>query len=172
MTNSNDHIQTASSEQVRATITKAREEMADVRCPVRFSMEMLGDKWTLLIIRDMVLFQACRYGELQQSLGDISTNILANRLKQLVENGLIEKFKDPDDGKSAIYLLTNKGLDLLPVLGHLIYWGIKYDEHSALPALAHDILNNSQGFLKERKVQLAQQRSRLQIKPSSKRQAP
>jgi len=134
-------------------------------------MEMLGDKWTLLIIRDMVLFQACRYGELQQSLGDISTNILANRLKQLVENGLIEKFKDPDDGKSAIYLLTNKGLDLMPVLGHLIRWGTKYDEHSALPSQTQNILNNSQDFLAERKAQLTAQRARLQKKPSPQRKS-
>jgi len=153
-----------SNKQVTEAISATRAEMAEVRCPVRFSMEMIGDKWTLLIIRDMVLFQACRYGELQQSLGDISTNILANRLKQLVEKGLIEKFKDPDDGKSAIYLLTNKGLDLLPVLGHLIRWGIQYDEHSALPTQAQDILKNSQDFLTERKVYLTQQRARLQKK--------
>jgi DNA-binding HxlR family transcriptional regulator len=162
----NSKQQPSASDRFTTALTQAKIEMEAKRCPVRFAMEMLGDKWTLLIIRDMTLFEACRYGELQQSLGDISTNILANRLKRLTENGLIEKFKDPDDGKSAIYLLTDKGLDLLPVLGHLIRWGVQYDELSALPSRAHEILKNSEGFLKIRRAQLLQQRAQYGKTPS------
>jgi len=153
-----------SSEAFNAALSRAQAEMEDRRCPVAFAMEMLGDKWSLLIIRDMALFQACRYSELQQSIGSISTNILADRLKRLSERGLLEKFKDPDDGKSSIYLLTDKGLDLLPVLGQLVRWGMQYDEHSAVPSSALTALKKGPTFIQERKEQLSKQRLALEKK--------
>ena len=137
-------------------------ELQDKRCPVRFGMEMIGDKWTLLLIRDLLLRQVRRYSELQASLGDISTNILASRLKELVDKGLAERFKDPDDGKSALYLLTDKGLDLLPVLAELLRWGLKYDQFSAVPApMAVMLETGFEEFLQLRREQLAEQRQRL-----------
>lgn len=166
MTSLPSNASTHTSEAFSDALSLAQVDMKGRRCPIGFAMEMLGDRWTLLIIRDMALFQACRYSELQQSIGNISTNILANRLKQLGEKGLLEKFKDPDDGKSSIYLLTDKGLDLLPVLGHLVRWGMQYDEHSAVPSMAQAALNKGPAFLDERKEQLAQQRLTLEKKPT------
>ena len=84
------------------------------RCPISFAMSMLGDRWSLLIIRDMMLFGKRRYSEFLASGEGISTNILADRLKQMQHLDLVEKFSDPTNRKASVYLLTDKGLRLFP----------------------------------------------------------
>lgn len=73
------------------------------------------------------------YGDFLSSPENISTNILADRLRQLEDNGLVEKFSDPDNAKKFVYLLTDKGLDLTPVMLELIRWGARNDEHTGAP---------------------------------------
>ena len=95
-------------------------------CPITLALEVFGDKWTLLVLRDL-MFRGCyRYGELLAMPEGISTNILANRLKRLELHGIISKQADPDNYRSAIYEPTEKGIDLLPIILDIICWGASY----------------------------------------------
>ncbi|WP_193185839.1 winged helix-turn-helix transcriptional regulator [Nisaea sediminum] len=96
-------------------------------CPVAFGLDIFGDRWSLLIIRDMMLHGKKTYGDFLEGGEGISTNILAARLKQLEAQGIVEKSRDPDSGRSYLYHLTDKGRDLAPVLFDIILWSGKYD---------------------------------------------
>jgi DNA-binding HxlR family transcriptional regulator len=95
------------------------------RCPIAFSLDVIGDRWTLLVLRDLA-FRNRRY--FQDFLGaseKISSNILADRLRRLERWKLIEGRPDPDDGRRIRYFLTDDGLDLIPVLVEMTIWGSK-----------------------------------------------
>ncbi|HZW81252.1 MAG TPA: helix-turn-helix domain-containing protein, partial [Candidatus Deferrimicrobiaceae bacterium] len=85
-------------------------------CPLNASVEMLGDRWSLLIIRDMMLRGVHSYKEFLDCYEGIATNILADRLHRLVDYGIITTQPDPSDGRKVIYRLSRKGIDLAPVL--------------------------------------------------------
>lgn len=102
-------------------------------CPIRFGLGILGDKWTLLIIRDLMFKGRRHYGEFLNAGEGISTNILADRLARLEAADIIRKSPDPDHGKRIVYSLTDKGLDLMPVMFALMDWAEKYDEHTEVP---------------------------------------
>ena len=89
-------------------------------CPLNASVEMLGDRWSLLIIRDMMLRGFKTYKEFLQCYEGIATNILADRLRRLVGYGIISARQDPLDGRKTIYRLTRKGIDLAPVLTEMV----------------------------------------------------
>lgn len=93
-------------------------------CPLNVALELFGDKWSLLILRDMLIVGKSRYGEFLDSPEGISTNILADRLKQLACCGLVEKLRDPANGKTSLYLPTAMGVSLLPLLLEVIRWGL------------------------------------------------
>jgi DNA-binding HxlR family transcriptional regulator len=92
-------------------------------CPLNVALELFGDKWSLLLLRDMLVLGKTRYGEFLDSPEGISTNILASRLKQLEASGLLEKLANPSDRKAAVYLPTTLGVSLLPVVLEVIRWG-------------------------------------------------
>jgi DNA-binding HxlR family transcriptional regulator len=101
----------------------------DVRsgCPINLTLEVVGDKWSLLIIRDMIFGNRRHFRELlTHSMEGISSNILADRLKTLLDQGILSKSDDPTHKQKAIYSLTEKGIDLLPVLAQMSAWGLKY----------------------------------------------
>lgn len=99
-------------------------------CPINFGLEVFGDKWSLLILRD-ILFRGKRtYGEFLKSEEGFATNILAARLIQLEDEGILKKLSDPSDARKSIYLLTEKGLDLIPMLFEMMRWSAKYDSKS------------------------------------------
>ena len=102
-------------------------------CPINFTQEILGDKWSLLIIRDLMFMNKRYYGEFLQSEEKISTNILANRLEKLEQNGLITKTLDPDNHAKYVYSLTSSGIELLPILVEMINWGLKHNTTSHVP---------------------------------------
>lgn len=102
-------------------------------CPIRYSLGLLGDKWSLLIIRDLMFKGRRHYGEFLTAGEGISTNILAERLNRLENGGIVSKSPDPTHGKKFVYRLTNKGLDLIPVMFALMDWSEKYDERSEVP---------------------------------------
>src|SRR5260221_11684670 len=91
-------------------------------CPLNASVEILGDRWSLLIIRDMMLRGFRTYKEFLGSYERIATNILANRLRKLEAFGIITAERDPSDGRKLIYSLTAKGIDLAPVLTEMVLW--------------------------------------------------
>jgi DNA-binding HxlR family transcriptional regulator len=97
------------------------------KCPITYSLDTIGDKWSLLVIRDMVFMGKKYYREFINSEEGISTNILADRLQKLEENGVISKVRDENNKKQFVYGLTDKGYDLVPVLLELIQWAAKHD---------------------------------------------
>jgi DNA-binding HxlR family transcriptional regulator len=107
----------------RRTDPKRRSE-----CPLNASVEMLGDRWSLLIIRDMMLRGARTYKEFMECYEGIATNILADRLRKLVDYGIIRTEPDPTDGRKQIYWLTEKGIDLAPVLAEMVLWAAAHEE--------------------------------------------
>ena len=103
------------------------------RCPLNASVEMLGDRWSLLILRDMMLRGFQSYKEFLQSYEGIATNILADRLKRLIAHGIITTRENPSDGRKLIYVLTPKGMDLAPVLTEMVLWAAKHEETGNQP---------------------------------------
>ncbi len=96
-------------------------------CPISCSLEIFGDKWTLLILRDIMLRGKSSYGEFLDSEEKIATNILADRLKLLETEGVLSKRVSPDNKSKYIYSLTEKGVDLLPIIIEIMDWGAKYN---------------------------------------------
>jgi DNA-binding HxlR family transcriptional regulator len=105
-------------------------------CPLNVALELFGDKWSLLLLRDMLVLGKSRYGEFLDSPEGISTNILASRLKQLEGNGLLEKLADPRDRKTSVYLPTPLGVSLLPVVLEVIRWGADNLPNTGIPDFA------------------------------------
>ncbi len=101
-------------------------------CPMTYVLEILGDKWTFLIIRDMLFKGCCQYKQFIESDEGVATNILADRLKKLTQHGLITQCKDPENGRQKLYHLTEKGLDLIPSILHLVKWSGQYDPNTVL----------------------------------------
>lgn len=95
-------------------------------CPVSYALDFFGDKWTLLIIRDMALEQKCFYKDFQGGKEGIATNILSDRLKKLEQNGIIQSRVFEQKKTQKEYLLTQKGKDLIPVLLEMMIWSSKY----------------------------------------------
>jgi DNA-binding HxlR family transcriptional regulator len=102
--------------------------MAEPRsyCPINLSLEIFGDTWTLLVLRDMMFGGKRHFRELLQSDEGISTNILADRLARLVEHGMLTKADDPTHKQKAIYSLTEKAISLLPVIVQIGAWGSRW----------------------------------------------
>ncbi len=94
-------------------------------CPIACTLDLIGDRWTLLIIRDMLFFHKQRFDEFLASPEGISTNILSNRLKTLEQQGLIEKQPYSNHSRRMHYTLTEKGKSLRPVLKTMIVWGLR-----------------------------------------------
>jgi DNA-binding HxlR family transcriptional regulator len=94
-------------------------------CPVSLSLDIFGDKWTLLILRDFIFFNNRHFNELV-SIEKISTNILTDRLNRLLENGIVKKDVDTSNKSSFLYSLTRKGLDLIPIVIEIYRWGANY----------------------------------------------
>lgn len=104
-------------------ITKQRQ----TGCPVAFGLDTFGDRWTLLVIREMMLNGKETYGDFLEADEGISTNILADRLKHLEAEGILEKTRDLENRRSFRYALTDKGRDLAPIILEIISWSGKYD---------------------------------------------
>jgi DNA-binding HxlR family transcriptional regulator len=102
-------------------------------CPIANVLDIVGDKWTLLVVRDLLMLGKRRYGEFQSSPESIPTNILADRLKRLEAAGLIKKEFYQDNPPRAEYFLTRKGADLGPVLKAMAQWGQRYIPGVVIP---------------------------------------
>jgi DNA-binding HxlR family transcriptional regulator len=92
-------------------------------CATNLSVELLGDRWTLLILRDMLFFDRRHFGQLLDSPEHIASNVLAKRLKMLVAEGMLTRGDDPTHKQKAIYSLTEKSISLFPILVQLSLWG-------------------------------------------------
>jgi DNA-binding HxlR family transcriptional regulator len=109
----------------------AKEPRRRSDCPISYALDIFGDRWSLLIVRDMLFKRRRRFGQFAEAEEGIATNILADRLARLEAEGLVSKAPDPENGRQFVYSLTPKGLDLAPVLVEMILWSAKYDAGSA-----------------------------------------
>jgi DNA-binding HxlR family transcriptional regulator len=115
-------------------------------CPLNASIEMLGDHWSLLIIRDMMVRGYRTFKEFLGSDEGIATNILTDRLRKLEGHGIITSEADPSDGRKLIYSLTAKGIDLAPVLSEMVLWAARHEE-TGNQALVRTLQTDREGFL-------------------------
>jgi len=125
-------------------------------CPISTALEIAGDRWTLLVIRDLMFAGKRHFREFLQSEEAISSNVLADRLNSLVENGIISRRDDPSHAQKAIYSLTEKGLDLLPVLIAMSAWSQKYHPGTRRPE-ATDLVGRSPNSVQRLKAHLRAQ---------------
>ena len=115
-------------------------------CPLNASVEMLGDRWSLLIIRDMMLRGFRTYKELMECYEGIATNILADRLRRLTANGIVSAVPDARDGRKLIYQLTAKGIELAPVLTEMVLWAAAHED-TGNQELVQRMRADKKGFL-------------------------
>ena len=99
-------------------------------CPIAFGLDTFGDRWSLLIIREVMLRGKKTYSEFMEADEGIASNILIDRLKHLETEGILEKSRDPDNRRSFIYALTKKGRDLAPIILEIIIWSGAHDDRS------------------------------------------
>ena len=117
--------------------SKARQKITGCldrsECPITNTLDLIGDKWTLLIIRDMLFLKKKSFNEFLESPEGIATNILTDRLKGLLSMGIIEYLPHPKHKSKKIYYLTQKGKDLLPIMVDMIIWGGNYHPAPDMP---------------------------------------
>ena len=123
-------------------------------CAIAYSVSILGDKWSLLILRDIILHKKSRFKEFKDSKEKIATNILSNRLKTLAEQGLIEKLDPTGTKKSTRYIATSKGLTALPIIIEMYLFSINAIDETILDAsqinIKKEITTNRNLFEKSR----------------------
>jgi DNA-binding HxlR family transcriptional regulator len=131
-------------------------------CPLNVALELFGDSWSLLVLRDVLLLGKSRYGEFLASPEGISTNILASRLKQLEVRGLLEKLPDPNDRKTSVYLPTTLGVSVLPVVLEVIRWGTKNLSDTGIPDFVREALQEGpSGLIAECEARVGEARVAL-----------
>ena len=146
-------------------------------CPIARALDFVGDKWTLVVLRDLIMARRRHYQEMLAGNEGIASNILASRLKLLEAAGMITRRRDPEQRRRVIYQPTEKALDLLPVLIELVRWGLKYDPQASAPAhFLRRLAEDREGFIAELRAlhAAASQRSPAPVKarrrvPASRR---
>jgi DNA-binding HxlR family transcriptional regulator len=119
-------------------------------CPISTALDIFGDKWSLLIVRDMVFKGMSTYGDFLNGGEKIATNILADRLMLLEAGGIITKQKHPESKAKILYTLTPKGIDLVPALVEIISWSEKYHEvHPHAKQFAEQLRTDKEAVVKQ-----------------------
>ena len=118
-------------------------------CPVSVSLEVFGDRWSLLIVRDLMVRGFQRFQDFVESGEGIATNILADRLRRLQCTGIVEAEPDPEDKRRVNYRLTQKGIDLAPVMLELLIWGAEHENTGAPPEIVAHMAANRTAILAE-----------------------
>jgi len=112
-----------------------KQDSANYRshCPINFVLETFGDKWTLLIVRDLMFKEKTSFRQFLKSEEGIATNILTDRLKRLEAHGIVEKTVDEANRSKLNYCLTDKGKDLMPIMLEITAWSAKHDKLTNTP---------------------------------------
>ncbi len=116
-------------------------------CPISIALEMLGDAWSLLIVRDLMFKERQTFNEFLQAGESIASNILADRLRRLEDAGIVEKWRDPSDARRFLYRLTSKGIDLAPILTELVVWSARHEQTDAPAAVVRAMRTDRQAFV-------------------------
>ncbi len=117
-------------------------------CPIGIALDMLGDRWTLLVVRDLVFGNACTFRGFTDAGENIASNILADRLERLQRHGIVLAEPDPADGRRKTYRLTDKGWDLAPVLLEFILWSARHETTDAPEPVVAAIRRDRDAFLR------------------------
>ncbi len=126
---------------------KPENKFRETGCPVAFGLDTFGDRWSLLIIREIMLRGKKTYSEFMEADEGFATNILIARLKHLEAAGIIVKSRDPDNRRSFIYTLTKKGHDLAPLMLEIIIWSGEHDNRPfAMKNVLQKIQNDRESF--------------------------
>lgn len=132
-----------------------RDDSRRSDCPIAFGLDIFGDKWTLLVIRDIAITGKRHFREFLDSEEGIASNILADRLQRLETAGVISRRPDPENARQVIYMLTEKGIDLMPAMLELFRWGAKHGpQTSATKAMARRIQKNAETIIESLKASL------------------
>ena len=118
-------------------------------CPISYALEIFGDRWTLLVLRDLMLEARFHYKDLLASADGIATNVLADRLKRLERRGLIRRERDPSDARQFIYMPTQAAIGLIPMLIELIVWSAENTDSSVDPELIRRFHNDRENLIAE-----------------------
>lgn len=102
-----------------------RDDGEKVPCPVTYALEIFGDRWTLLVLRDIMIDGRRRYRDLLSANPGLATNVLADRLKRLERRGLINRARDPIDARQIVYKPTERAIAVIPMLLEMIVWSAK-----------------------------------------------
>ena len=128
-------------------------------CPISISLDIIGDKWALLIVRDIAFKGKNTYGDFLNAGEGITTSVLADKLVQLESGGIISKQIHPDSKAKILYTLTQKGIDLIPSLVELITWSEKYhDVNPQATAFSKQVKKDKEGMIKGLKAELKSKR--------------
>ena len=117
-------------------------------CPLSYTLDFFGDKWSLLIVRDMALNNKSTYSEFLNSEEQIATNILADRLSMLETNGFVTKQVAADKKSKFVYRLTEKGISLVPIILEIGLWGSTYNPPGLSPKLHHALQQDKEGAIR------------------------
>ena len=145
---------------------KVKSEQCRSDCPIAYALDFVGDKWTLLVLRDLMLAHKRHFQEFLGSKEQIASNILASRLKLLKRTGLVTRADDPEHGRRVIYTPTAKALELLPTMLELLHWGAKYAPRNGAPA---EIMRRSK---KDRAAFVAEIRARHMARSKPQKLSP
>jgi DNA-binding HxlR family transcriptional regulator len=138
-------------------------------CPISIALEMFGDSWSLLIIRDLMFKGLRTFNEFVASEEGIATNILADRLAKLEAAGILVKRPDPADARRIDYRLTEKGIDLAPALVEIVLWTTRYETTEAPPSVVRAMRSNRERFLADIRRQWRQLADRTRSGAASNR---
>lgn len=116
-------------------------------CPISIALELLGDAWSLLIVRDLMFKERRTYNDFLNGGEGIASNILADRLRKLEAANIIEKRRDPEDARRFLYRLSAKGIDLAPVLVELVLWSARHERTDAPPAVVRSMRTDREAFI-------------------------
>jgi DNA-binding HxlR family transcriptional regulator len=134
-------------------------------CPIGMALDLIGDPWTLLIVRDLMFKGAKTFNDFLLAGERIATNVLTDRLARLETHGIVTKGRDMQDARRFIYRLTEKGVDLAPVLVELVVWSARYQKTEAPPEVVKAMRTDRDAFV----TQVRQAWKASQPKPSVQR---
>ena len=127
-------------------VTKSRDSRRS-GCPISIALEIFGDAWSLLIVRDLMFKGLRTFSEFASADEKIATNILTDRLARLEAAGILTKAADPADARRVHYRLTEKGMDLAPALVEIVLWAARHEQTDAPPNILRAMRSNREQFL-------------------------
>jgi DNA-binding HxlR family transcriptional regulator len=142
-------LQNASEIDIFASVPAKASSKPRSGCPVSISLERFGDRWSLLIIRDLMVRAYRTFKDFEEAGEGIATNVLADRLRKLEEAGIITAEPDEADGRRSNYRLTEKGIDLAPVMLELTIWASRHEKTEAPCAVIENLAQNREAVLAE-----------------------